>query len=255
MIRAITIFVYMFLFSPIVVTIALAFNASEFGGFPFTAFSLRWFHVLFTNDRLLTSLLNSSILAISSAAISTLIGLFASLAIVRYRLKGGAYFSAMLLLPVLIPEVVIAVGLLLLVFMLGLRMNFAILLVGHVIITLPYVALLVQSNIVSLKMSVEEAALSLGAPPVSVFRRITFPLLMPSIVAGFLLSATISFDNITATLFWRPGGFETLPTQIYSMLRNSVTPELNAIATIMILVTALIPVAVAAIINISKREN
>lgn len=255
MIRIITVLVYLFLFLPILVTIALAFNASEFGGFPFTAFSLRWFRVLFTNDRLLTSLLNSSILALSSAAISTLFGLLASLAIVRYRLKGSALFSAMLLLPVLIPEVVIAVGLLLLVFMLGLRMNFAILLVGHVIITLPYVALLVQSNIVGLKMSLEEAALSLGARPISVFRRITLPLLLPSIGASFLLSATISFDNITATLFWRPGGFETLPTQIYSMLRNSVTPELNAIATIMILVTALIPVVVAGIINMSKREN
>jgi spermidine/putrescine transport system permease protein len=108
-------------------------------------------------------------------------------------------------------------------------------------LSLPYVVLVVQARLLSIKRVYEEAALSLGANRIQTFFEITFPLLMPAVLAGVLLAFTISFDNVTATLFWRPPGVETLPTQIYAMLRNSISPEINALGTFMIVITVGLP--------------
>lgn len=130
---------------------------------------------------------------------------------------------------------------------LGIGKSFALLLAGHVIFTLPFVILVVQARLVSIRRDVEEAAMSLGASPVQTFFSITLPLLMPAVAAGALFAFTISFDDITGTLFWKPGGVETVPTQIFSMLRNSISPEINALGTVMILLTVGLPLLGAAI--------
>jgi len=171
----------------------------------------------------------------------------ASLALVRYNIPGRNLITTLLIAPILVPEVVLAVALLLFLNWLNIGKSFALLLMGHVIFTLPFVILVVQARLVSIRRDVEEAALSLGASPRQTFVSITLPLLMPAVAAGALFAFTISFDDITGTLFWKPGGVETVPTQIFSMLRNSISPEINALGTVMILLTVGLPLVGAAI--------
>jgi spermidine/putrescine transport system permease protein len=173
--------------------------------------------------------------------VSTTLGVLASLAIVRYDFPGKNLLNTALIAPILVPEVVLAVGLLIFLKFLGMPKNFVLLLLGHVIFTLPFVVLVVQARLVGIRRDYEEAAMSLGANPIQTFFQITLPLLMPAVAAGMLFAFTISFDDITGTLFWKPPGVETVPTQIFAMLRNSISPEVNALGTVMIIITVALP--------------
>jgi spermidine/putrescine transport system permease protein len=133
------------------------------------------------------------------------------------------------------------------------------LVLGHILLAVPYVVLIVQARMIGIRRVYEEAALSLGASRIASFREITLPLLIPAVVAGALLAFTISFDNTSASLFWRPAGVETMPTQILSMLKISISPEINALGTVMILVTVGIPLLGGLILQgftrLRKRGN
>ncbi|GAB5460578.1 MULTISPECIES: ABC transporter permease [Hoeflea] len=247
LIRIYTILVYMFMFLPIAVVVLLSFNANQFGSFPMTGLSTHWFEVLWENDAIMRAFRTSIVLGLLTAVISTVLGVLASLALVRYKVPGRNLITTMLIAPILVPEVVLAVALLLFLNFLDIGKSFTLLLLGHVIFTLPFVILVVQARLVSIKRDVEEAALSLGASPRQTFFAITLPLLMPAVAAGGLFAFTISFDDITGTLFWKPGGIETVPTQIFSMLRNSISPEINALGTVMIVLTVGLPLIGAAI--------
>jgi len=247
LIRIYTILVYLFMFLPIAVVVLLSFNANQFGSFPMTGLSTRWFDELWNNDAIMRAFRTSIVLGLMTAAISTVLGVLASLALVRYRIPGRNLITMLLIAPILVPEVVLAVALLLFLNFLDFGKSFTLLLAGHVIFTLPFVILVVQARLVSIKRDVEEAALSLGASPMQTFLTITLPLLMPAVAAGGLFAFTISFDDITGTLFWKPGGIETVPTQIFSMLRNSISPEINALGTVMIVLTVGLPLIGAAI--------
>jgi spermidine/putrescine transport system permease protein len=133
--------------------------------------------------------------------------------------------------------------------------SFPILLLGHILISLPYVVLVVQARLIGVKRVYEEAAMSLGASRMQTFFTITFPLLLPAVIAGALFAFTISFDNITATVFWRPPGTETVPTQIYGMLRNSISPEINALGTVMIIITVGIPLVAGGVARYFARSR
>ena len=247
LVRAWTVFVYVFMFLPVAVVVLLSFNASQFGSFPMTGFSFRWFWELAGNEAILRAFRTSIILGLLTALISTTLGVLASLALVRYRVPGANAISTLLIAPILVPEVVLAVALLLFLNFLGVNKSFALLLFGHVIFTLPFVILVVQARLVGIKRDGEEAAMSLGASPVQTFFQITLPLMAPAVLAGALFAFTISFDDITGTLFWKPGGVETVPTQIFAMLRNSISPEINALGTVMIVMTVGLPLLGAAV--------
>ena len=247
LVRLWTLLVYTFMFLPVAVVVLLSFNSSQFGSFPMEGFSFRWFVELANNDAILRAFRTSIVLGLCTAAISTTLGILASLALVRYRVPGRNTITTLLIAPILVPEVVLAVALLLFLNWLGLGKSFALLLAGHVIFTLPFVILVVQARLVSIKRDVEEAALSLGASPVQTFFAVTLPLMLPAVAAGALFAFTISFDDITGTLFWKPGGVETVPTQIFSMLRNSISPEINALGTVMIVMTVGLPLLGAAV--------
>lgn len=240
-IRAWGIAVYLFMFLPVAVVVLLSFNASQFGSFPMTGLSFRWFVELWNNDAILRAFRTSMILGLLTSIVSTTLGVLASLALVRYKVPGANTISTLLIAPILVPEVVLAVALLLFLNFLGINKSFALLLFGHVIFTLPFVILVVQARLASIKRDVEEAAMSLGASPRQTFFQITLPLMMPAVLAGALFAFTISFDDITGTLFWKPGGVETVPTQIFAMLRNSISPEINALGTVMIVMTVGLP--------------
>ena len=247
LIRAYTVLVYLFMFLPIAVVVLLSFNANQFGSFPMTGLSTRWFETLWQNEAIMRAFRTSILLGLMTAAVSTVLGVLASLALVRYAIPGRNLITTLLIAPILVPEVVLAVALLLFLNFLNIGKSFTLLLMGHVIFTLPFVILVVQSRLVSIRRDVEEAALSLGASPMQTFFSITLPLLMPAVAAGGLFAFTISFDDITGTLFWKPGGIETVPTQIFSMLRNSISPEINALGTVIIVLTVGLPLIGAAV--------
>ena len=242
LIRLYTIAIYVFMFLPVAVVVLLSFNSSQFGSFPMEGLSFRWFIRLWENDAIVRAFRVSIVLGALTSAISTTIGILASLALVRYRFPGKNAVTTLLIAPLLIPEVVLAVALLLFLRWLELPKSFALLLLGHVIFTLPFVVLVVQARLVAIKPEYEEAALSLGANPVQTFFAVTLPLLMPAVLAGMLFAFTMSFDDITGTMFWKPGGVETVPTQIFAMLRHSISPEINALGTVMIVFTVVLPV-------------
>lgn len=241
LIRAYTVFVYVFMFAPIAVVLLLAFNSSQFGGFPIEGFSLQWFAKLLENEAIVRALKTSMLLGVLTSLCATTLGILASLALVRYRFRGKDWITTLLISPVLVPETVLAVGLLIFLRWLSVPRSFVLLLLGHTMIALPFVVLVVQARLVSIRKEYEEAARSLGANPLQAFFQITLPLLMPAVFAGALFAFTISFDNITATIFWRPSGVETVPTQIFGMLRNSVSPEINALGFVMIVITVGVP--------------
>ncbi len=254
-IRAFTTCVYIFMFAPIVVVVLLSFNSAQFGSFPIEGFSLRWFEELANNAAIVRALRTSVWLAIVTSIVSTTIGILASIALVRYNFPGKSWINTLLVAPVLIPETVLGVGLLLFMLWLSQPRSMLVLMLGHILVSLPYVVLVVQARLVGIRRVYEEAALSLGANRIQTFFAITFPLLMPAIFAGLLFAFTISFDNITATIFWRPPGTETVPTQIYGMLRNSISPEINALGTVMIVITVGLPLLAGAVARYFARAR
>jgi len=246
-IRLGTILVYLFMFAPVAVVMLLSFNASQFGSFPMEGLSVRWFVALIENEAIVRAFQTSLLLGGLTAVISTTLGVMAALAMVRYDFPGKGLISTVLIAPILVPEVVLAVALLMFLRALDVPRSFALLLMGHVIFTLPFVVLVVQARLVGIRREYEEAALSLGANAVQTFREITLPLMLPAVLAGMLFAFTISFDDITGTLFWKPGGVETVPTQIFAMLRNSISPEINALGTVMVVFTVALPLLGAAL--------
>jgi len=241
LIRLYTILVYVFMFAPIVAVIILSFNPEQFGSFPMKGFSFRWYLKLAQNKPILLAFKNSLLLGSLTAILVTAIGIPAAMAFIRYEFPGKNTLNTLLLAPIMIPEVILGVALLLFIRWLEQPKSFLMLLIGHVVITLPYVLLVVQARLVGIKREYEEAALSLGAGPLQTFKEITLPLLLPAILAGMLFAFTISFDDVTATLFWATASMQTVPVKIFGMLRNSVSPEINALGTVMIVLTISTP--------------
>jgi len=236
----------------VVIVMLLAFNTSEFGSFPMTGFTFHWFDVLWNNDHIMRALKTSLLLGSITALVSTTLGTMAAQALARYDFPGKNLIATLLVAPILVPEVVLAVALLLFLRWLDMPKNFFMLLLGHVIFTLPFVVLVVQARLTGMRRDYEEAAMSLGANPLQTFFEVTLPLLLPAVLAGMLFAFTISFDDVTGTLFWKPAGTETVPTQIFAMLRNSISPQINALGTVMIVITVALPLLGAAI---SRRFN
>lgn len=241
LIKLYTVLVYIWMFAPIVAVVLLSFNPQQFGSFPMKGFSFRWYVELAHNPTILGAFKNSMVLGSLTAILATSIGIPAAMAFVRYEFPGKDFFNMLLIAPIMIPEVVLGVSLLLFIRWLQQPKSFILLLIGHVVLTLPYVLLVVQARLVGIKREYEEAALSLGAGPFQTFREITLPLLAPAIFAGMLFSFTISFDDVTATLFWATATQQTVPVKIFGMLRNSISPEINALGAVMIVLTVSIP--------------
>ncbi|WPE22890.1 ABC transporter permease [Shinella zoogloeoides] len=255
LLKLFTALVYLFLFGPVFVVILLSFNTAEYGSFPIQGFGLHWFGELFANQTVMRALKTSLLLGVLTALICGTVGILAALALVRYEFPGKKLINTFLLTPLLVPETVLAVGLLLFLQWFKQPRSFGLLLTGHIMLALPYVVLVVHARLMTIQKAYEEAAATLGANRFQVFREITLPLLMPAVVAGLLLSFTLSFDNVTASIFWRPVGTETLPTQIYSMLRDSVSPEINALGTIMVAITVGLPLIGIALFRILSQRR
>ena len=225
--------VYAFLYTPIAMLILLSFNDSNAITLPWGGFTLRWYRELAENQSLFVSLKNSAVLGLCTSVVATIVGTLAAFAF-RHRFRGQVAVMRLLLLPFVIPGLTIGVALLLLFHALGVRPGLlTTTLVAHVGFALPYVFVLVTTRLHRFDESLEEAAMDLGADELSTFWQVTFPLIRPGIVGSALFAFTLSFDEFIRTLF-TIGNDNTLPIHIWSMLGSMVSPQLNAIATLIV---------------------
>jgi spermidine/putrescine transport system permease protein len=231
--------VYLFLYAPIAILVVFSFNKSTqtavwAGG------TLDWYRSLARNELILASVKNSLIVGVASTIIATVFGTLAALALGRYEFRGKGITKNLLYLPIIIPEIVIGAALVTFFGVLALHLSLWTVTLAHVVFCVSFVAIVVRARLSGFDRSLEEAELDLGARPVQTFFRVTLPLIAPGIVAGALLSFTISIDDYVVTSFVAGVGATTLPLQIYSMLKVGVTPEVNAVSTLLLLVTVVL---------------
>jgi putrescine transport system permease protein len=228
-----------FLYIPIAVVVVLSFNDSEVT-YRWAGFSTRWYAALAENTELLAALGVSARAALISATLATLCGLLAAMGMARLRARGKALFSGGLFLPLIIPEIVLGVALLSVFGAMRAELGMTTLVLGHLVVTLPYAALIVLGAHNTLDPSLAEAATDLGCNAWQTLRRVTLPLLRQPLLAAWLLCFTISFGNIVMSTFTNGIGSTTLPLRVYSMLKGGLTPEINALGTLLVLFTLLI---------------
>jgi putrescine transport system permease protein len=233
--NAATIFAGMaFLYLPIAILVIYSFNDSQlvtvWGGW-----STRWYGELFADAPLIDSALISLRLAIISATAATVLGTLAAVALVRFgRFRGRLMFSAMIYAPLVMPEVITGLSLLLLFVAVAVDRGFWTVAVAHTTMAMCFVTIIVQSRLIDFDQSMEEAAMDLGAPPLRTFWSVTLPLIFPAIAAGWMLAFALSLDDLVIASFTTGPGATTLPIRIYSEVRLGVKPEMNAVCSIMV---------------------
>ncbi|TAW87655.1 ABC transporter permease subunit [Rhizobium ruizarguesonis] len=244
---------FAFLYLPIVLLVIFSFNESKlvtvWGGF-----STKWYVSLMSNQALLDAAWVTLRVGLLSATLATILGTMAALTLVRYtRFRGRMLFSGMVYAPLVMPEVITGLSLLLLFVAIGLDRGFWTITLAHTTLTMCFVAVVVQSRLLSFDHSIEEAAQDLGAPPVRTFFEITLPIIAPAVASGWILAFTLSLDDLVIASFTSGPGATTLPMRIYSQVRLGVTPEINAVCTILIGIVA-VGVICASIIT-KRRET
>ena len=229
--------VYAFLYVPLAVVVLFSFNDSLLNA-QWVGFTTRWYVKLFANDEMLHAAANSLLIALGSAAVATLLGTMAGIAMQRWRSGFLRLLPFLVLTPVAMPEILLGVSLLLFFRqVLDLTLGLISILVAHITFSIGFVAIIVRTRLAMIDESIFEAARDLGATPWQTFRNVTFPLLRPAILAGFLMSFTVSIDDFVITFFVAGVGVTTLPLQIYSMIKVAVSPEVNAVSTLLMALT------------------
>lgn len=246
------VFGFAFLYLPIVILIIFSFNESRLVTV-WAGFSTKWYSELFQNQALLDAGWVTLRVAFISASVATVLGTLAALALVRYtRFTGRTLFTGMVYAPLVMPEVITGLSLLLLFVAIGFDRGFWTVTLAHITFSLCFVAVVVQSRLVTFDMSLEEAAQDLGCTPFQAFTKITLPVILPAVVAGWMLAFTLSLDDLVIASFNSGPGATTLPMKIYSQVRLGVTPEINAVCTILIALVA-IGVIIASLLT-KQRE-
>jgi putrescine transport system permease protein len=245
-------FGFAFLYLPIALLIIYSFNESKLVTV-WAGFSTKWYGEMLRNDALLDAAWVTLRVAFLSATIATVLGTLAAVALVRFgRFRGRSLFSGMIYAPLVMPDVITGLSLLLLFVSAGVTRGFWTIVLAHITFSMCFVAVVVQSRLITFDRSLEEAAMDLGCPPVKTFFQITLPLILPAVAAGWMLGFTLSLDDLVIASFTTGPGATTLPMKIYSQVRLGVTPEINAVCTILIaLVTT--GVIVASLFN-KRRE-
>jgi spermidine/putrescine transport system permease protein len=244
-------FILAVLYLPIAILIVNSFNAARYGN-RWGGFTFQWYEKLFANEGLLQAAGHSVLIAITSATIATLIGTLAAVALHRYQFRGKALLSTMVFVSMLTPEIVLAIALLIIFILLGVQLGFWSLLLAHVSFCLPFVIVAVYSRLKGFDMKMLEAARDLGATEGKVFMEIILPLALPAIASGWLLSFTLSLDDVIVSAFVTGPGYEILPLKVYSMVRIGVSPEVNAIS-ITLLVISLVLVIISQLLLREKK--
>ena len=232
-----------FLYAPIVILLIFSFDNSQLPSFPLSGFTLRWYHQFLTNSDLQSALATSAKIAALSSLGAVALGILASIALVRRAFRGKSPVSALLLSPLVIPYVVFGISLLLLFHAVGISLSFLTIVIGHIVITLPYTILVLMPRLQQVDVSLEEAAQDLGAGRLQTFRLVTFPLILPAVVSAFLVAFTTSFDEYAVASFVA-GSTQTFPIYLYSAVRFPYNlPQVIAVAVVVITISLLVVVA------------
>jgi spermidine/putrescine transport system permease protein len=229
------------IYLPILVLVVNSFNESKYG-IKWGGFTFKWYEKFWNNDGLMNAALNSLTVSIVAASIATIIGTLAAVALHRYQFKGKALVSSMVFVSMLTPEIVMAISLLIVFMALGISLGFVSLVIGHITFCLPFVIVAVYSRLKGFDMKMLEAARDLGASESRIFFKIILPLALPAVSAGWLLSFTLSLDDVIVSAFVTGPSYEILPLKVYSMVRVGVSPEVNAISTILLVVSLVLVV-------------
>ena len=243
--------IYAFLYVPLAIVVMYSFNDSRLNA-EWVGFTLYWYKALFNNHEMLTAARNSLIIAITASLSSTILGTMAGLAIHRYKWK---FLPMLVFTPVAMPEILLGVSLLLFFLqVLNVTLGMVSIIIAHTTFCIGFVAIIVRARLQAMDDSIFEAARDLGASPWQTFRLITLPLIAPAVVAGALMSFTLSIDDFIITFFTKGVGEPILPIQIYTMIKVAVTPEVNAISTLLMLLT-LIMIIIAARLEARAASN
>lgn len=237
---------YLFLYIPIIIVVIFSFNDSRSTA-QWAGFTTHWYVDMITDNQIIISLWNSLFVAIVSTVVSTIIGTLAAMAMERYRFRGQLGMDAMLYLPVIIPDIAMAIMLLIFfnlsgigfdvwdvnIFGVHLAVPYSVI-IGHVAFNISFVTIVVRARLAQMDQTLEEAAQDLYADTWETFRRVTLPMMMPGILGGALLAFTLSLDDFAITFFTSGAGFNTLPVRVFGMIKKGVTPKINAISTLML---------------------
>jgi len=237
-----TVAVLVFLYAPIFILIAYSFNSSRLN-ILWEGFTLRWYSAIWQDAALVRSLQNSLIVAAASTVLSVVLGTGGGWLLYRYRFPAVKLIDTLVFVPMIIPEVVMGVSLLILFVVIGLDLGYWTIIISHVTFCFPFVLVAVQARLAGLDPALEEAAMDLGATPARAFLGVIVPYLAPAIVSGALMSFTLSFDELIVTYFTASAGTRTLPLEIFGRVKKGLDPTLNAISTVFILATVVLVVA------------
>lgn len=250
--RAYLFLVYALLYLPILVLVVYSFNDSR-TAYRWGGWSLRWYEALFSNHAMVQAMWNSLWLALAAATVSTLIGALTAMALQRYRFRAKKALRGMLFVVMMSPEIVLAISLLALFLLVGLQLGFISLLLAHVTFCLPFVVITVAARLNGLDQRLLEAARDLGAGEFTTVRTILVPVMMPALLAGWLLGFTLSLDDVVVSTFVSGPSYEILPLRIYSMVRVGLKPEVNALGSLLLVFSLIMLVISQIILMRSKR--
>jgi spermidine/putrescine transport system permease protein len=255
--RALRVFfalVVLFLYAPIVILLIFSFNNSQVPSFPLSGFTLHWYHEFITNTDLRAALVRSAKVAAISSLGAVALGILASIALARREFRGKAPVTALLLSPLVIPYVVLGVSLLLLFHTIHIGLGITTIVIGHIVLSLPYTILVLMPRLQQIDVSLEEAAYDLGASRLRTFRSIVFPLILPAVLSAYLIAFTTSFDEYAVASFVF-GSNPTFPIYLYSALRFPTNlPQVIAVAVVIILVSLVVIVGAEIARRVAERR-
>lgn len=229
-------FIFTFLYLPIFILIVYSFNNSKYS-LNWKGFTLKWYEKLFENESLIEAALNSITVATLSSFVATILGVIGAVALYRYKFVGKKFLNSIVFILIISPEIVTGIALLMLFVIFNTELGFNSLLISHVSFCLPFVMVTIMSRLSGFDKNIIEAASDLGASDFEIFSKVILPNIFPAVVAGFLLSFTLSLDDVIISFFVSGVEFEILPIKIFSMVKLGVSPEVNALSTIMFIFT------------------
>ena len=244
-------FLYIFMYAPIAVVIIFSFNTAKHGG-PWMGFTTEWYGKLLDSHDKITATKNTVVLAVVSTVVATALGTMLGYGLSRYWFPGKKLFSLMMYIPVMIPDIVMAVAMLAFFKLMSdllqwFNMGLVTMIIAHITFQIPFVAIVVRSRLAGMDPSIEEAAHDLGATTWQTFWGVTFPLMLPGVLAGGMLAFTLSLDDFVVSFFTTGPGATTLPILIYSSVKRGITPDINALSTVIVLASVIGTIGVAAL--------
>ncbi|QYX31492.1 ABC transporter permease [Sphaerospermopsis torques-reginae ITEP-024] len=249
-----SILVFLFMYLPILVLGFYSFNQSPYSA-SWQGFTLEWYQKLFTDARILSALKNSLLVACSAVAVSAVLGTMMAVGLARYNFPGKTLYRGISYLPLLIPDIAIAVSTLVCLAAFAIPLSIWTIVAAHIVFCLAYIGLVVSSRLNNLDPHLEEAALDLGATPIQAFIKVVLPQLMPGIISGCLLAFVLSLDDFLISSFTAGSGSNTLPMEIFSRIRTGVKPDINALSVMLISITATVAVVAELIRASGEKQN